>query len=135
MTTGYSGTPLEQKLGIRAGDRVLLDRAPAGFALGVPTLARLPRPPAELDVTLTFHSERRTLERRLPGLIARTRTAGTVWVCWPKQAAVKRLGLTVDLGEAAVRATGLAAGMVDVKIAAVDQTWSALKFVRRLADR
>lgn len=135
MTAGYSGTPLEQKLGARPGDVVLLDRAPDGFVLEVPTVARLPRTPAELDVTLTFHTARSTLERRLPELVARTRTAGMVWVCWPKRAAVKRLGLTVDLDEAAVREIGLAAGVVDVKVAAVDETWSGLKFVRRLADR
>lgn len=135
MTTGYSGTPLDQKLGVRAGDLVLLDGAPEGFALVVPTVARMPRSPTELDVTLTFHTRRRALERRLPTLVSRTRTAGMVWVCWPKQAAVKRLGLSADLGEADVRAIGLASGVVDVKVAAVDETWSALKFVRRVADR
>ena len=64
-----------------------------------------------------------------------TSTAGMVWVCWPKKAAQKALGITSDLDDGKVRALGLDLGFVDVKVAAVDDTWSGLKFVRRLADR
>jgi hypothetical protein len=86
-------------------------------------------------VTLTFHTRLGTLTKRLPTLFERTSTAGMVWVCWPKKAAQKALGLVSDLDEGVVRDLGLELGFVDVKVAAVDETWSGLKFVRRLADR
>ena len=93
---------------------------------------------AGLDVTLTFHTTYATLAARLPALFDQTVTNGMVWVCWPKKAAHKALaadGVAVDLDENVVRDLGLELGWVDVKVAAVDDTWSALKFVRRLADR
>jgi hypothetical protein len=129
---GYSGTPLERKLGVKDGQTVFLDHPPKGFTLEAPTTTRLPRHTA---ITLTFHTDRRALERRLPTLVERTEQAGMIWVCWPKQAAVKAGRIESDLDEAAVRALGLAAGVVDVKVCAIDEVWSGLKFVRRLADR
>lgn len=129
---GYSGTPLERKLGVKDGQMVFLDRAPDGFALEAPTTARLPRQSA---ITLTFHTARRTLEQRLPELIDRTEQAGMIWVCWPKKAAAKALAIDTDLDENGVREIGLAAGVVDVKVCAIDEVWSGLKFVRRLTDR
>ncbi len=133
---GSSGTPLLRKLQIGDEHVVLLDRAPDGFDLGE-TGARVVRrlPAADLDVTLTFQTRLAALESRLPVLFDRTVTAGTVWVCWPKKAAQKSLGIASDLDDGAVRALGLRLGWVDVKVAAVDETWSALKFVRRLQDR
>jgi hypothetical protein len=98
----------------------------------VDVVRRLPR---QADVTLTFHTMMATLEARLPRLLERTETAGMVWVCWPKKAAQKALGLASDLDENKVRDLGLELGFVDVKVAAVDETWSGLKFVRRLTDR
>lgn len=132
---GYSGTPLVTKLGIKPGHTLFLDGAPdldLGDLAGVRVVRRLPR---QADVTLTFHTRFADLERRLPELFARTSTAGMVWVCWPKQAAQKAQGIDSDLGEAVARELGLALGFVDVKVAAIDDTWSGLKFVRRLADR
>ena len=129
---GYSGTPLERKLGVKEGQVVFLDRAPDGFELAAATTRRLPRRTA---LTLTFHTTPATLAKRLPQLVERTEPAGMIWVCWPKQAAVKQGLIAADLTEAQVRASGLAAGLVDVKICAVDEVWSGLKFVRRLADR
>ena len=93
------------------------------------------RLPKTVDVTLTFHTSYDALVRRLPVLFERTTTAGMVWVCWPKKAAQKALGITSDLDENLVRDLGLELGFVDVKVAAIDETWSGLKFVRRLADR
>ena len=87
------------------------------------------------DVTLTFHTSYDALATRLPTLFERTSTAGMVWVCWPKLAAQKSLGIISDLDENMVRDLGLELGFVDVKVAAIDDTWSGLKFVRRLADR
>jgi hypothetical protein len=133
---GYSGTPLPTKLGVRDGHVVLLDRLPDGLDLGLPpsvTVVRRVR--AGLDVTVTFHTSQARVAARLPVLFENTVTAGAVWVAWPKQAAAKRLGIATDLSDNAVRALGLELGWVDVKVAAIDETWSGLKFVRRLSDR
>ncbi len=135
---GYSSTPLVTKLGITPGHTLLLDggdRVPdldLGDLVGVHVVRRLPR---EVDVTLTFHTHVSTLRVRLPVLLERTATAGMVWVCWPKLAARKAQGLDADLDGNLVRELGLDLGFVDVKVAAVDETWSGLKLVRRLRDR
>src|SRR3954454_9419200 len=128
---GYSGTPLEKKLGVKDGQVVFLDGAPDGFDLEAPTTTRLPKQAA---ITLTFHTDRQALERRIGVLIEHTEQAGMIWVCWPKKAA-RKLGYETDLDENVVREIGLAAGVVDVKVCAIDEVWSGLKFVRRLADR
>ncbi len=125
-----------RKLGIKDDHVVLLDDAPADLDLGDTGGAHLVRRLAHTaDVTLTFHTSYDALAKRLPTLFERTSTAGMVWVCWPKLAAQKALGLTSDLDENKVRDLGLELGFVDVKVAAIDDTWSGLKFVRRLADR
>ena len=131
---GYSGTPLERKLGVKPEHVVFLDGAPDTFDLDAATTRRLPR---RLDLSLTFHTSATKLTRRLPQLIERTEQAGMVWVCWPKKSAsrLRSTSLETDLDENRVREIGLAAGLVDVKVCAIDETWSALKFVRRLADR
>jgi len=85
--------------------------------------------------TLTFHTSYDALATRLPTLFEHTSMAGMVWVCWPKLAAQKALGVTSDLDENVVRDLGLELGFVDVKVAAINETWSGLKFVRRLRDR
>ncbi len=128
---GYSGTPLERKLGIKDGQVVYLDGAPDGFELAAPTTTRLPR---LATITLTFHTTPASLEKRLATLIEHTEQAGMIWVCWPKKAAAK-LGFPSDLDENQVRQIGLDAGVVDVKVCAIDEVWSGLKFVRRLVDR
>jgi hypothetical protein len=125
---GYSGTPLERKLGVQPEYVVFLDGAPETFDLDAPTTRRLPK---RLDISLTFHTDAAQLEKRLPQLFERTEQAGMVWVCWPKKAAK----VPTDLDDNVVRSIGLDAGVVDVKVCAIDETWSALKFVRRLADR
>jgi hypothetical protein len=133
---GYSGTPLPRKLGVKDDHVVLLDRLPDGLDLGLPPTPHVVRRLRDgLDVTLTFHTRLATLQARLPALFEHTVTAGMVWICWPKQAAAKRLGIDTDLSDDVVRAAGLARGWVDVKVAAIDETWSGQKFVRRLVDR
>jgi len=134
MTAGYSGTPLAQKLGITAGTRVMLAGAPAGVVpdplpLGVTVHRR--RGTGPYDVVLLFCPDARRLHDRFTPLIEAVGPAGALWVCWPKKAS----GVLTDLSENAVRDHGLACGLVDVKVAAIDATWSGLKFVRRLADR
>jgi hypothetical protein len=132
---GYSGTPLPQKLGIKSDHVLLLDGQPAGLDLGTlpagSVVRRLPRAGNRLDVTITWHTSLAGLEKRLPVLFERTATAGMVWVCWPKKASK----MPTDLDENKVRDLGLELGFVDVKVAAIDGTWSGLKFVRRLRDR
>jgi hypothetical protein len=135
-TAGYSGTPLPKKLGVKEGHVVLLDRLPPDVDLALPpevTVVRRLR--AGLDLTVTFHTRLATLESRLPVLFEHTVTAGIVWVAWPKQAAIKRLGIDSDLNDNVVRAAGLYLGWVDVKVAAIDEVWSGQKFVRRVRDR
>ena len=135
MTAGYSGTPLRAKLGIRPGSRVLVDGAPAELPLApLPDGARVHRRPAgdePYDVILLFTPDAGRLHHRWPALVPRLQTAGRLWVCWPKQAS----GVPTDLTENVVRDFGLGQGLVDVKVAAVDATWSGLAFVRRLKDR
>ena len=131
---GYSGTPLPAKLGIRAGSRVLLDGAPSGLPLvplpeGVVLQRRAGTGP--YDVVLLFAPGGGRLLARWAGLVDRLQTAGRLWVCWPKKAS----GVPTDLTEDVVRAFGLARGLVDVKVCAVDATWSGLAFVRRVRDR
>lgn len=133
---GYSGTPLPHKLGIGPGRTLFLDRQPAALDLGdLPAAHVVRRLPRSVDVTLTWHTTIASLEKRLPTLFERTTTAGMVWVCWPKRTAPREVRIESDLDENVVRALGLGLGWVDVKVAAIDPTWSGLKFVRRLRDR
>jgi hypothetical protein len=129
MTAGYSGTPLPRKLGVTPDSRVLVDGGPADLDLGV-ELHRRPGS-APYDVVLLFCLRRGRLVQRWAPLSSRLTTAGRLWVCWPKRTS----GLQTDLSENDVRAYGLAQGLVDVKVCAVDDVWSGLAFVRRLADR
>ena len=127
MTAGYSGTPLPAKLGIKAVTRVLLDGAPDDVPLD--GHRRPGRDP--YDVVLLFAPNAARLHARWPALVPRLTTAGRLWVCWPK----KSSGVPTDLTENVVRDFGLGEGLVDVKVCAIDETWSGLAFVRRLADR
>jgi len=126
---GYSGTPLARKLGIAEGDRVGLLAAPDGFGLPdlpggveVRTQARGP-----FRVIVSFHTERRDLERRLPTLMNALEVDGGLWIAWPKQAS----GLATDITEDTVRDVALPTGLVDNKVCAIDETWSGLRLVLR----
>ncbi len=132
--SGYSGTPLVQKLGVKAGHRVLVDGAPSGFALaplpaGVDIHRRLG--PGPYDLVITFCADRARLDRRFDALADHLTKAGALWIAWPKQAS----GVSTDLSGNVVREVALAAGLVDVKVCAIDATWSGLKIVRRVRDR
>jgi hypothetical protein len=127
VTAGYSGTPLPAKLGVKPGSRVLLDGAPDD----VPVDGHRRPGAGPYDVVLLFAPDAARLHARWPALVPRLTTAGRLWVCWPK----KSSGVPTDLTENVVRDFGLAQGLVDVKVCAIDATWSGLAFVRRLADR
>lgn len=133
-TSGYSGTPLAAKLGIKAGSRVLLDGAPAGLDLGeLPAGAVVQRRAgsAPYDVGVVFCRDVARLVQRWPVLHQKVTPAGRLWVAWPKRAS----GLVTDVDENLVRAYGLEHGRVDTKVCAIDATWSGLAFVVRLRDR
>jgi hypothetical protein len=132
---GYSGTPLVQKLGIKPDGRLYLASPPANFDT---TLGQLPAgvervggTASGVDVAVLFVTDRANLEKRFGKLAARLTAAGMLWIAWPKKAS----GVATDLTENLVRDIGLAAGLVDVKVCAIDDTWSGLKFVYRLKDR
>ena len=133
--TAYSSTPLVKKLGIKSGNRVMLVNAPRSFAdeLGqipedVSFVARL-KP--GLDVILFFAASRRELEDRFEKLSRNLSPSGMLWVAWPK----KSSGVETDLSFDVVQKTGLAAGLVDTKVCAINDIWSGLKFVYRIKDR
>lgn len=127
MDAGYSGTPLPRKLGIKPDSRVLLLNAPDGFDLEGATR----RATGLADVILSFHTERRDLERRLPVLRTHMVQNGRLWIAWPKKAAK----VPTDLTENVVRELALANALVDNKVAAIDATWSGLQLVIRVKDR
>jgi hypothetical protein len=125
---GYSGTPLPRKLGIKEGSVTALLGAPDGFeaTLGpLPDGARLRRDGrGHPDLVVAFGRSRAELARRWDSA---ERLGAPIWIAWPKKAS----GVATDLDENAVRDHGLARGWVDHKVAAIDETWSGLRFARR----
>ena len=126
--TGYSGTPLPLKLGIKEHSRVRLVAAPERFAhsLGV-----VPRARGEADVIVAFFTSRARLAKEFGGLRATLDPAGGLWIAWPKRAS----GVATDLDENIVREIGLGERLVDNKVCAIDDVWSGLRFVVRVKDR
>lgn len=128
-----AGAPtLARKLGLRPGDTVALVGAPAGFSVpALPDGVRLRRGrPRGAEVVLLFVRRAADLGR-VGELAGGLRPTDALWVCWPRRAA----GHDSDVTDDAVRRAGLAGGMVDVKVAAVGEDWSGLRFVFRLVDR
>jgi hypothetical protein len=132
---GYSGTPLPQKLGIKPGARLALVRAPEGFERVLNPLPEGVRLRTQArgaqDVVLFFATRRAELDRRFDALARTIEPAGGLWIAWPKRTAC----VATDLREGIVRELGLAHGLVDNKVCAVDDTWSGLRFVYRLDHR
>lgn len=134
---GYSGTPLIKKLGLKAGQRACIIGAPPGFLASLDQLpaditigARLGKPQS-LDFVHFFALHFSQLQIKFAELKVALRFDGSLWISWPKKASQVKS----DLDENLVRQIGLDNGLVDVKVIAVDETWSALKFVYRLTDR
>jgi hypothetical protein len=129
---GYSGTPLPKKLGIKAGFRVQLANAPAEVRAELrEALAECEIKRDTLDFAMTFSKSRGELAKDFSRVAKLLAPAGMLWVSWPK----KSSGVATDLDENVVRGIGLDAGLVDVKVCAVTEVWSGLKFVRRVKDR
>jgi hypothetical protein len=129
---GYSGTPLPKKLGIKPGFRVRLANPPPDVRADLrDTLAECTDEESALDFAMLFTKSRSELTKEFPRMAKHIARAGMLWVSWPK----KSSGVATDLDGNVVREIGLAAGLVDVKVCAVTDVWSGLKFVRRVKDR
>ena len=131
MMAGYSGKPLAEKLGVKPGVEMALLHAPEGFPK-----ALTPLPPdvrirttasKNASIVLLFVREERVLSKELPRVATALPQGGMLWVAWPKKASRQPTDLTEDV----VRRVGLDAGIVDVKVCAIDDVWSGLKFLRR----
>jgi hypothetical protein len=132
---GYSGTPLVQKIGIKTGHRLLLRNDPPSFLAdlgklpdGVATTARVT---GKANVAVYFTDKLKSLERDFSALARSIEPDGMLWVAWPKKAS----GKVTDLTEDVVRRVAIERGLVDVKVCAIDDTWSGLKLVVRLENR
>jgi len=134
-TAGYSGTPLNKKLGLKEGYRFALLNAPDDFINDLEPLPanirQMKLGATELDLLLLFCKTEKSLRLQLPKAAKSIRPNGMVWVAWPK----KSSGVSSDLSFNVVQDIGLKLGLVDVKICAVNEVWSGLKFVYRLKDR
>ncbi len=128
--TGYSKRSLTDKLGIKSGMRVAIVNPPELYPLPEDVLPANP-PDKTLDFAHIFVVTHAELERLFPAFRDLLAPNGMLWVSWPKKAAK----VPTDLDETVIREFGLAQGLVDVKVAAIDSVWSGLKFVYRLKDR
>ncbi len=130
---GYSGTPLPKKLGIKDKSHVLLIGMPADVKAKLkPALAGCRAgKTGPVDFAMLFVKSRAELEKQFSQIARQLAPAGMLWVSWPKKAS----GVVSNLDENIVRRIGLHAGLVDVKVCAVNEIWSGLKFVIRLKDR
>lgn len=125
---------LVRKLGLRLGQKAATLHAPVGYT----EFLHIPEPAAttadladELDWVHAFYTSQTTLETEIAVLKQRIAKDGQLWISWPK----KSSGLATALNDELVRKAGLGVGLVDVKVAAINETWSGLKFVYRLQDR
>ncbi|MBZ0285659.1 MAG: DUF3052 domain-containing protein [Anaerolineae bacterium] len=136
MSTGYSGKPLVMKLGIKPGFRLIIMNAPPGYDSTMGEMPDAVEQAADLrgsgfDFIQFFTTERAVLENQFDALKNALKPNGMLWISWPKKAAK----MQTDLDENIIREIGLAKGLVDVKVAAIDATWSGLKFLFRTKDR
>lgn len=134
-SAGYSGTPLDVKLGLKRGVRVRLVNMPnavrsalrvvlVGCEMGAPE-------PGTLDFIMVFTGSRAELRHEFERATMLLASAGMIWACWPK----KSSKIVKELDDTTVREIGVGSGLVDVKVCAVNETWSGLKFVRRIGNQ
>ncbi len=135
---GYSGTPLPKKLGLKPQFRVAFFQLPSdvktelSVALSDCVLVKDGKDAsAQLDFAMIFAKSQADMKKQFPEFARRLAPAGMLWVSWPKKAS----GIVTDIGENDVMKIGLTAGLVDVKVCAVTEVWSGLKFVIRVKDR
>lgn len=130
---GYSQKPLRDKLGIKPDSLLVASNSPKPYAEivhGVTFQTQLSSD-EKADIIHFFTDNRQQLQHEFPSLKAGIKTNGMLWISWPKV----QSAIPTDLNENIVREIGLASGLVDVKVAAIDETWSGLKFVYRIKDR
>lgn len=132
---GYSGTPLQKKLGVKPGLKLFIQNAPANY---FDWISPLPEKVSvskslinELDFIHIFVKDQKDFMKSFTSNKKYLKKDGMMWISWPKKAS----GVATDLDENFIRDFGLKEGLVDVKVCAVDETWSGLKFVYRLKDR
>ena len=127
--SGYSGTPLVRKLSLKPGLRAWFDDMPASVEaeIGETGLERLPKPTPGIDAAHIFVTRRADLEAKVAALLPLLAPAGFLWVSWPKKAS----RVDTDITEDVIRDVALPTGLVDVKVCAVDETWSGLKLMIR----
>ena len=132
---GYSGTPLPQKLGIKANANVALINAPANYRKLLGVAARgvefSSAAKAGCEFVHFFTTQRSELEKQLPQLRTKLANTGMIWISWPKKSA----RVPTDITEDVIRTVALPLGFVDVKVCAVDETWSGLKLMIRKENR
>ena len=135
MTASYSGTPLAQKLSLKPGLRTwwcgMPDSVRAEIEADAPALDRLEAPEPPIEAAHIFVTSRAVLECELRLLLPLLARDGFIWVSWPKKAAK----VATDITEDTIRDIALPLGLVDVKVCAVDSTWSGLKLVIRKSER
>jgi hypothetical protein len=131
---GYSQIPLIKKLGIKSGMKISIVNAPEDFSnvLGeMPEVKSIAKPTKDMDFILYFTDSKKEYEKNFPKLGATLISNGMLWIGWPKKASK----IPTDLNENIIRDFGLANGLVDVKVCAITEKWSGLKFVIRVKDR
>jgi len=134
MEAGYSGTPLAKKLGIKEGYSVLFINQPDYYLqlfADLPEVVEADGAASDIDFMHFFTKSAEELKKQLPQMKKQLKKTGMLWVSWPKKSAK----VETDLDGNIVRQMGLDAGLVDVKVCAVDQVWSGLKFMYRVKDR
>ena len=135
MASGYSGTPLAKKLSLKDGMRVWRDGMPDSVAVEIDAdglqLNVLDAPAEPIDAAHIFVTERAALDAKLHRLMPLLAPSGFIWVSWPKKASK----VPTDITEDTIRAVCLPMGLVDVKVCAVDETWSGLKLMKRKSQR
>jgi hypothetical protein len=133
MTTGYSGTPQARKLGLKPGLRIALDDPPPDWSLSDPPDGLQPADAADgaADVIIAFFRAAAEIGPRLPALAPRVHPQGAIWAAWPRRAG----GHDSDITDNVLRSYALDLGLVDVKVAAIDDDWSGMRLVWRVSNR
>jgi len=136
MTTGYSGTPLAKKLGLKKDDHVLLYNIPEHYFklfTDLPSLLNILNSIEEdtADLVHLFFTSHSEMKSNLSRFILAMKKKGVLWVRWPKRSSA----IVTDLNRDLIREYVLGNGLVDIKVAAIDNDWSGLKFVYRKNDR
>jgi hypothetical protein len=135
MALGYSGTPLAKKLSLKDGQRAWWENMPPGVRAEIESdglvLDHLPAPAAPIEAAHVFVTERAALEDAIVRLLPLLDPAGFLWVSWPKKASK----VPTDISEDVIRDVALPTGLVDVKVCAIDATWSGLKLMIRRERR